>query len=71
MRLVTRTQLLKRNWRAHSEKYTSHQIQNEILDTFAEMVMESEAFALMADETKDTKRRNRFLQRLGIITGEL
>ena len=42
-------------------KYTSHQIQNEVLDKLAEMVRstiikemkESQVFALMADETKD------------------
>uniref|UniRef100_A0A6Q2XCH7 TTF-type domain-containing protein n=1 Tax=Esox lucius TaxID=8010 RepID=A0A6Q2XCH7_ESOLU len=46
-------------------KYTSHHIQNEILDTLAEMVCvsiinevkESEVFAIMADETKDTKKK--------------
>lgn len=46
-------------------KYTSHHIQNEILDTLAEMVRvsiinevkESEVFAIMADETKDTKKK--------------
>ena len=46
-------------------KYTSHQIQNEILDTLAEMVRasiinevkESEVFSLMADETKDLKKK--------------
>lgn len=44
---------------ACNAKYTSHQIQNEILDTLAEMirssiineVKESEVFALTADET--------------------
>lgn len=46
-------------------KYTSHQIQNEILDTLAEMVRssiinevkESGVFSIMADETKDTKKK--------------
>ena len=46
-------------------KYTSHQIQNEVLDTLAEMVRstiikevkESQVFALMADETKDVSKK--------------
>ena len=46
-------------------KYTSHQIQNEMLQTLAEMVQkqiiaevkESEVFSVMADETKDLKKK--------------
>ncbi len=46
---------------ARNAKYTSHQIQNEVLDVLAEMVRstiinevkESEVFSLLADETKD------------------
>jgi hypothetical protein len=46
-------------------KYTSHHIQNEILDTLAEIrsssiineVKEGKVFSLMADETKDLKKR--------------
>ncbi len=49
----------------HNAKYTSHQIQNKILDTLAEMVRssiinevkESGVFSIMADETKDTKKK--------------
>lgn len=48
-----------------SAKYTNHQIQNEILDTLAEMVrssiinevQESGVFSVMVDETKDTKKK--------------
>lgn len=50
---------------SRNAKYTSHQIQNEILDTLAEMVRssiinevkESGVFSIMSDETKDTKKK--------------
>lgn len=46
-------------------KYTSHQIQNEVLEGLAEMVQseiirevkESEVFHVIADETKDLKKK--------------
>lgn len=46
-------------------KYTSHQIQNEVLEGLAEMVQseiirevkESEVFSVIADETKDLKKK--------------
>lgn len=46
-------------------KYTSHQIQNEVLDILAEMVRsiiikevkDSQVFSLLADETKDIAKK--------------
>lgn len=57
--------VVKKKLKTSNAKYTSHQIQNEMLDTLAEMVRstliskvkESQVFALMSDETKDIKRR--------------
>lgn len=49
----------------HNAKYTSHQVQNEVLDILAEMVRstiikevkDSQVFALLADETKDIAKK--------------
>lgn len=49
----------------HNAKYTSKIIQNEVLDCLAEMVRteiteevkNSEVFSIMADETKDLKKK--------------
>ena len=50
-------------------KYTRHQIQNEVLEGLAQMVQseiirevkESEVFRVIADETKERKKKNTFL----------
>lgn len=57
--------VVRKKLKTGNAKYTSHQIQNEMLDTLAEMVRstiisevkESQVFALMADETKDAKKK--------------
>ncbi len=53
--------------RAKNTKYTSNTIQNEILACLAGMVRDeieevkkSKQFAVIADETKDLKKKNRF-----------
>ncbi len=49
---------------AKNAKYTSNTIQNEILACLAGMVrdeiLEVKQFAVIADETKDLKKKNRF-----------
>lgn len=54
--------VVKKKLKTSNAKYTTHQIQNEMFDTLAEMVCstiiselkESQVFALMADETKES-----------------
>lgn len=67
---------MKRRLDGHGNaKYTSHQIQNEILEGLADMVRkqiitevkESEVFSILADETRDLQKRNKFLWWCDII----
>lgn len=63
--LANHNTVVKKKLKTGNAKYTSHQIQNEMLDTLAEMVhstiisevKESQVFALMADETRDVKKK--------------
>lgn len=59
------TTVKKRLTSIHNAKYTSKGIQNEVLSCLADMVRtkmieevkDSEAFSIMADETKDVKKK--------------
>lgn len=57
----------KRLTSIHNAKYTSKGIQNEVLSCLADMVRtkiveevkDSEVYSIMADETKDVKKKKR------------